>query len=152
MAICTVFGVYVFRWLKTIIIRWCNILICYTFPSLIFTGSLNFSIKRHTVGQILLMICGDDDDDDDDDGDKGSSNMSSCRTWQKPVASYRRKTTKFCSSKSLTKLCHIKRNHLVNFYISLEKRENLWYICRSMSMAIKFGMVMHNVSQVHRLI
>jgi len=35
-------------------------------------------------------------------------------------------------SLTLTKLCHIKRDHLVNFYISLEKREKLRCLCNSM--------------------
>jgi len=34
-------------------------------------------------------------------------------------------------SLTLTKLCHIKCNHLVNFYILFEKREKSQYLCNS---------------------
>jgi len=34
---------------------------------------------------------------------------------------------------SLTKPCHIERDHLANFYISLEKSQKLRYLCDSMN-------------------
>jgi len=34
---------------------------------------------------------------------------------------------------TLTKLCHVKHDHLVNFYISLEKSKKLRYLCSSMT-------------------
>ena len=46
----------------------------------------------------------------------------------------------------MTKLCHIKRDHVENFYISLEKHEQLRYCCTGMTISIKFGTVMRNSS------
>ena len=34
-------------------------------------------------------------------------------------------------SATITKLCNIKQDHFMNFYISLEKREKLQYLCNS---------------------
>ena len=46
----------------------------------------------------------------------------------------------------ITKLGLNKRNHLVNFYISLEKRKKLRYICNSMTDREKFRLITQNVS------
>jgi len=54
-------------------------------------------------------------------------------------------------SLTLTNLCYIKRDHLVNFHISLEKREKLRYLCYITTDLYKSR---HDnperVSQVHR--
>ena len=34
---------------------------------------------------------------------------------------------------NFSKLCHVKREYLVNFYISLEIRKQLQYLCNSMT-------------------
>ena len=54
---------------------------------------------------------------------------------------------------TLPKLSHIKRNHLLNFHISQEKRERLRCLCNGMMYLHK---IWHDdaecVSQVHRLL
>jgi len=49
------------------------------------------------------------------------------------------------SSLTFTKLCH-KRDHLVNFYISLERRENCDISTTVWQISIKFGKMIQNVS------
>ena len=66
------------------------------------------------------------------------------------ACSYLRKITKFYSVISNFDKAVLKRDHLVNFYISLEKREKLRCLCNSM---IYLRKIWHddaeNVCQVH---
>ena len=48
-------------------------------------------------------------------------------------------------TQTLAKICHIKRDRLVNFYISLEKCEKLRYICNSMTYLQKCDTTIQNV-------
>jgi len=57
------------------------------------------------------------------------------------------KVTKFIQlSLTLTKLCLVKCNHLVNFYLSLQKRDKLRYLCNSTPDIHKFNKMMQNMS------
>jgi len=51
-----------------------------------------------------------------------------------------------------TKLCRLKLDHLVNFYISLENRKRLWYLCYSMAYLHKIWHGDENAFQMHRLL